>query len=251
MSEMGKGGRVWAAGKTAAASALGPAGLAVSSSLLCAAVLASGLAAAPQGASMMEALGAMPLGHGAAMGAGAALALGGLAASAYAGAAGFVKSLAGKVGADAMGPKEALSKAWAAARGHLLYGGLSTGLLYGASMAATSGDGGAISGGALAAVVGLGLTGAVGLVVSAVDAVSKGLDAAKAARAGSGGQSQHPAEAAKQESGPEAAGVMGAAKTLISGALEGGSKLASWREAKAASQAARAPAPSAPAGPSM
>lgn len=196
------GERLWAAGKAAAASAAGPAGVAIGGALLLAAsggalsAMLSQAAAAPEAAK-----GALIAGQLFPMAAGAVCAAYGLLASAPLAAASFVKSLSGHQSPEAPTPKEAFEKAWSTLGRHLGYGALSIGLGAASAVAyatlSNAGAPSAVAGGAAVALMGVGAgvlfkeyeapaniaAATVEGILDLKDRVSDGLQAWRAARA--------------------------------------------------------------------
>lgn len=214
--------RLWAAGEAAAASVAGPAGLAVGSTLLCAAAYAVGTHMSP------AAGGGMPLTNAQAFpvmfaGLTSAMALIGAAPAAV---GGFIQSLRGAVGPEAPGIKDALKDAWASARHQMIFGGAGVGLLASASLVASASIGaeGALSAAGFFASVPLALAGVAATVVAHGESVMDTINNSAAAAGDAYGIGQRQARVERQaagEPGPSLGERIGA-------------KLGSWRLAKSA-----------------
>lgn len=147
--------RVWAAGKVAAASGSGMAGLAIGATLAAAAAYALGSATATPSMIAGQIGNPMFLGAGAAaIGAGLSV-IGAIPATVV----GFVKSLNGTMSDEATGLKESLAEAWRSARDVAIYGSLaSAAFAVGVSSSNYAADGG---NGAVGLAVGVAAIGAL------------------------------------------------------------------------------------------
>lgn len=236
--------RLWEAGKTAAASASGMAGLAVGSTLVAAAAYAAGAAMAT------PAMLAGQIGNPMFLGAGAAAIGAGLAVIGAAPAAviGFVKSMRGTLGEGAMGLKEALVEGWRSAQSIAIHGSLAAGSL-GAGIVASNY---AAGGGNSALAIGASVASIAGLIVGAAGVLTAAGKAVDHTGAAHGSAFALKSIASRQEREIEARRAvenerLDGAQAAGALSLEGlGSRLASQRQAKAG----EGPRPAGASGPS-